>query len=91
MTTTSKTLQLVFLNSNNKKVNLSLPNAASNLAPEAVRAAMNKIAEADAFQKNGVDLYQHPQSAAYIERTVNSVFDNAETAPEQPADFVQLG
>ena len=76
METKTKTLQLVFLNGAGKNVNLSLANAAANLTGAEVKTAMTTIANADAFEQEGVSLYQTPQSAAYVERTVTSLFDN---------------
>lgn len=78
MVTKTKTLQLVFLNGANKKVNLSLPDAAANLAGTEVKNAMETIANAKAFAQEGVDLYKTPQSASYVERTVTSLFDNTQ-------------
>ena len=72
--TTTKTLRLTFKNAKNKKVNLSLPDAAENLTEEEVKTAMNEICEANLF----VDQYQAPLSAQYVERTVTSVFDDSE-------------
>ncbi|MBI0111246.1 DUF2922 domain-containing protein [Lactobacillus sp. W8093] len=77
----SKTLRLVFLNGANKKVSLSLPNAADNLAATEVKAAMAAIANANVFAQEGVDLYQTPQSASYVERTVTSLFDDTAAQP----------
>ncbi|WEV36849.1 DUF2922 domain-containing protein [Lactobacillus sp. ESL0677] len=91
MTKTTKTLQLVFLNGANKRSSLSLPDAANDLEPAAVKAAMDAIVKADAFQKDGVDLYKIPQSAAYIERTVTDMFDDTASEPEQPANPSQVG
>ena len=81
MVTKSKTLRLVFLNGGNKKVSLSLPNAADNLAATEVKAAMAAIANANVFAQEGVDLYQTPQSASYVERTVTSLFDDTAAQP----------
>lgn len=79
----TKTLQLVFLNGKNKKTNLTVQQAADDLDSATVKAAMNTIAEADAFAKEGVDLYQVPQSASYIERVVTNLFDNSATESKQ--------
>lgn len=75
--TITKTLRLTFKNAKNKKVNLSLPDAAENLTEE-VKAAMNEMCEANLFVKEEVDQYQAPLSAQYVERTVTSVFDDSE-------------
>ena len=72
--TTTKTLRLTFKNAKNKKVNLSLPDAAENLTEEEVKTAMNE----NLFVKEEVDQYQAPLSAQYVERTVTSVFDDSE-------------
>lgn len=40
--TTTKTLRLTFKNAKNKKVNLSLPDAAENLTEDEIKAAMNE-------------------------------------------------
>lgn len=76
--TTTKTLRLTFKNAKNKKVNLSLPDAAENLTEEEVKTAMNEICEANLFVKEEVDQYQAPLSAQYVERTVTSVLDDSE-------------
>lgn len=86
MVTKTKTLQLVFLSGENKKVNLSLPDAAANLDSETVRSAMSMITEADAFEKEGVDVYKVPQSASYIERIVTSLFNNSADKSEKLAN-----
>ena len=62
----------------NKKVNLSLPDAAENLTENEVKDAMNEMCEANLFVKEEVDQYQTPLSAQYVERTVTSVFDDSE-------------
>ena len=76
--TTTKTLKLTFKNTKNKKVNLSLPDAAENLSEDEIKAAMNEMCEANLFVKEEVDQYQAPLSAQYVERTVTSVFDDSE-------------
>lgn len=77
MVTKSKTLQLVFLNGDDKKVTLALPNAADHLTSVEVKTAMKTIAEADAFAKDGVDIYKIPKSASYVERVVTNLFDDS--------------
>ena len=75
MVTKSKTLQLVFLNGDDKKVTLALPDAADHLTSLEVKTAMKIIADADAFAKDGVDVYKIPKSASYVERVVTNLFD----------------
>lgn len=77
MVTKSKTLQLVFLNGDDKKVKLDLPDAADHLTSVEVKTAMKTIAEADAFAKDGVDVYKIPKSASYVERVVTNLFDDS--------------
>lgn len=76
--TTTKTLKLTFKNAKNKKVNLSLPDAAENLTEDEIKAAMNEMCKANLFVKEEVDQYQAPLATQYVERTVTSVFDDSE-------------
>ncbi|RVU69855.1 MULTISPECIES: DUF2922 domain-containing protein [Lactobacillus] len=85
MAETTKTLRLTYLNSDNKKVNLTLSKSADNLTPDTVRGLMKQIADSHAFDKEGVDIYHEPQSAAYVERTVTGIFDDAKTAAGEQA------
>ena len=48
-----------------------------NLTAEQVRGAMTTIVKANVFEKDGVAYYVTPQSAAYIERTVSAIFNDA--------------
>lgn len=64
--TTTKTLKLTFKNTKNKKVNLSLPDAAENLTEDEIKAAMNEMCEANLFVKEEVDQYQAPLSAQFF-------------------------
>ena len=75
--TTTKTLKLTFINGQNKKASLTMPEAAGDLKPEEVRQAMDTIVQANVFNRKGVDLYTQTHSAEYIERTVTSVFDDS--------------
>ena len=77
MVKTTKTLKLTFLNGKNKKTSVTLGDAMDNLTAEQVRGAMTTIAEANVFEKDGVAYYVTPQSAAYIERTVSDIFNDA--------------
>ena len=87
MAKTTKNMKLTFLNGEKKKISITLGDAVDNLTADQVRGAMNTIAEADAFEKDGVAYYHTPQSAAYIERTVTDIFnDSAESAVELAAE-----
>ena len=86
MAKTTKTMKLTFLNGEKKKISITLGDAVDNLTADQVRGAMNTIAEANAFEKDGVAYYHNPQSAAYIERTITDIFnDSAESAVEPAA------
>jgi hypothetical protein len=78
MTTTTKTLRLTFINAAGKKRNLNVPDAAPDLEAGAVKAAMEKMAQNNALADENGDLYTAVDSAAYVERTVDSVFSNSE-------------
>lgn len=54
---TTKTLRLTFKNAKNKKVNLSLPDAAENLTEDEIKDDMNEMCEANLFVKKEVDQY----------------------------------
>ena len=60
--------------------------AVDNLTAEHVRGAMTTIAKADVFEKDGVAYYVTPQSAAYIERTVSDIFNDAATDEAESTD-----
>lgn len=85
MVTKSKNLQLVFLNGDDKKVTLALPDAADHLTSLEVKTAMKTIADADAFAKDGVDVYKIPQSASYVERVVTNLFDASASSSKRTA------
>ena len=46
---------------------------------------MKTIAEADAFAKDGVDVYKIPQSASYVERVVTNLFDDSAGSSKRDA------
>lgn len=56
---------------------MALPDAADHLTSVEVKTAMKTIAEADAFAKDGVDIYKIPKSASYVERVVTNLFDDS--------------
>ena len=85
MVTKPKNLQLVFLNGDDKKVTLALPDAADHLTSLEVKTAMKTIADADAFAKDGVDVYKIPQSASYVERVVTNLFDDSASSSKRTA------
>lgn len=60
--------------------------AVDNLTEEQVRQAMNTIASANVFEKDGVAYYETPQSASYVERTVSDIFDDGANSESASAD-----
>lgn len=75
----TKTLRLTFKNGSNKKTGLTINKLAENLTTETIRQSMDTIAKAEVFANEGIEVYQKPLSAEYIERTVTSVFDDSAT------------
>lgn len=80
---TNKVLRLTFLNGEKKKVNLTVADARQDLDATALRTAMQKIADASVFEKDQVDIYKTPQSAAYVERVVTDIFNDGEAAKSE--------
>ena len=60
--------------------------ALDNLTEEQVRQAMNTIASANVFEKDGVAYYETPQSASYVERTVSDIFNDGTNSESASAD-----
>lgn len=79
----SKVLRMTFLNGEKKKANLTVADARQDLDATVLRTAMQKIADAAVFEKDKVDIYKTPHAAAYIERTVTSIFDDGEAAEDK--------
>ena len=86
MAKTTKTLKLTFLNGKNKKTSVTLGDAVDNLTAEQVRGAMTTIAQANVFEKDGVNNYVTPQSASYIERTFSDIFNDGDTDQAESTD-----
>ena len=86
MAKTTRTSKLTFLNGKNKKTSVTLGDAMDNLTAEQVCGAMTTIAKANVFEKDGIAYYVTPQSAAYIERTVSDIFNDADTDEAESAD-----
>ena len=60
--------------------------ALDNLTEEQVRQAMNTIASANVFEKDGVAYYETPVSASYVERTVSDIFNDGANSESASAD-----
>lgn len=82
---TTKTLKLTFLNGEKKKNSITLADAVDNLTEDQVRGAMNTIASANVFEKDGVAYYETPVSASYVEHTVTDVFKDNDTKTDNSA------
>ena len=74
------------MNGKKKNTSITLGDAVDNLTAEQVRGAMTTIAKANVFEKDGIAYYVTPQSAAYIERTVSDIFNDADTDEAESAD-----
>ena len=86
MAKTAETLKLTFLNGEKKKNSITLGDSLDNLTEEQVRQAMNTIASANVFEKDGVAYYETPQSASYVERTVSDIFNDGTNSESASAD-----
>ena len=69
-----------------KRTVLRWGDALDNLTEEQVRQAMNTIASANVFEKDGVAYYETPQSASYVERTVSDIFNDGANSESASAD-----
>lgn len=69
-----------------RKTVLRWGDALDNLTEEQVRQAMNTIASANVFEKDGVAYYETPQSASYVERTVSDIFNDGANSESASAD-----
>ena len=74
--TQTKELTLVFKNEEGKHKNMVIAKPAENLDEATIKAAMQKIVNAHAFEKSGKKEYVDVVSASYVDRTVTPVFLN---------------
>ncbi|CAM3572105.1 hypothetical protein GCM10009865_09670 [Aeromicrobium ponti] len=65
----AKTLEMTFLSDMGKPSKLTIDNPKEPIDPAAVKAAMDQIIAANAFDGNGGDFVQ-PQGARLLERNV---------------------
>lgn len=72
-----RVLNLTFKGSLGKKHSLKLSYASGELDAETVRQAMNEIAQANLFTKDGENIYATPVAAKYID-TISTVIFNDE-------------
>lgn len=81
--TKTKTLRLTFLAGDGKKKNMTITDPVDGLTSTEVQKQMASICAARVFEKDGVDLYNVPNAADYVERVVTNIFGGDETAEEQ--------
>lgn len=62
-----RNLELVFKSDENKVKTIKLSYASSTLGEAVVKNAMDRIAKLEMFQKDGVNLYNTPVCARYVE------------------------
>lgn len=68
----TKSLELIFLLSNEKTVTLTITNPKSNLTDNEINAAMNAIVSSNYFEREGETIIGKKQ-ARFVERTVTDV------------------
>lgn len=79
MAETKKVLELKFNTADNKQTTLSIINAKEDMSKDAVKQAMEGMVSSGAFATNKGVAYSGAHSAAYVERSVTTLF-NSENA-----------
>lgn len=74
---TTQELKLTFKTSEGKTKSLSLEKPKDNLEQATVEAAMQKVVEANIFEKAGAKLFNTIVGAEYVKRTITPVFKKA--------------
>ncbi|GKQ43296.1 hypothetical protein RD055328_12190 [Companilactobacillus sp. RD055328] len=74
-------LQLGFKTAGGARRSLTLNYFRDDLKTDEVKAAMQQIADAQLFNKDGDDLYHEPLSAKYITKTEDYIFGDKDSAP----------
>ena len=75
-TTTVKELYLGFAGSDGKTKRLVIAHPEDNLDATTTRAAMQKIIDANLFENKGIKLYTDKESANYMTRIKNEIFND---------------
>lgn len=70
----TKSLQLTFKDDKNKTKTVVLTNPKEGLEEQTVKQSMQKIADANLFQKNNVDQFKTVERAQYVDHTVTPIF-----------------
>ncbi|GAA6236882.1 DUF2922 domain-containing protein [Apilactobacillus micheneri] len=71
-----KKLELVFKSEDQKVKTLRLNYVSGQLDNEALQSAMNRIGALKMFKVNGMNQYQVPVAARYIDTNTDTIFDN---------------
>lgn len=73
-----KKLQLVFKTDGGAHRSLNLRYFRDDLTPAEVKAAMEQMAAAKLFSKEGSEIYHEPVSAKYVTTTEDVIFEDKE-------------
>ena len=73
-----KVLKLKIKDENGKTTVISIANPKLDLSLDVVKASMQKIVDADSFEKNGVKVYAKVVGANYYSTQSDDIFEEAE-------------
>ena len=73
-----KVLKLKFKTAENKNAVITVRYPKEDLSSDVVKAAMQKIVDADSFEKNGVKVYAKLVGANYYSTQSDDIFEEAE-------------
>ncbi|MGZ7895701.1 DUF2922 domain-containing protein (plasmid) [Lactobacillus crispatus] len=73
-----KVLKLKFKTAENKNAVITVRYPKEDLSSDVVKAAMQKIVDADSFEKNGVKVYAKVVGANYYSTQSDDIFEEAE-------------
>lgn len=73
-----KVLKLKFKTAENKNAVITVRYPKEDLSSDVVKAAMQKIVDADSFEKNGVKVYAKVVGANYYSTQSDDIFEDAE-------------
>ena len=73
-----KVLKLKFKTAENKNAVITVRYPKEDLSADVVKAAMQKIVDADSFEKNGVKVYAKVVGANYYSTQSDDIFEEAE-------------
>ena len=73
-----KVLKLKFKTGENKNAVITVRYPKEDLSSDVVKAAMQKIVDADSFEKNGVKVYAKVVGANYYSTQSDDIFEEAE-------------